>query len=49
MSTRDTMSPEQYAAHIQTIAAQAPPLKPTQIAQLSGLFDYEIPQRDPKP
>jgi hypothetical protein len=49
MTARDTMTGEQYAAYVETIAAQAPPLTPTQIAQLSGLFDYEMPQHDPKP
>jgi hypothetical protein len=46
MTARDTMTGEQYAEHVETIAAQAPPLTPTQIAQLSGLFDYETPQPD---
>lgn len=48
MSARDTMTAEQYAQHVETLAAQAPPLKPTQIAALSGLFDYDVPQRDSK-
>jgi hypothetical protein len=40
------MTAEQYAKHVETLAAQAPPLTPTQIAQLSGLFDYETPHPD---
>jgi hypothetical protein len=46
MTARETMTAEQYEQHVETLAAQAPPLTPTQIAQLSGLFDYETPQPD---
>lgn len=49
MTTRDTMTPEQYAAQVQTIAAQAPPLKSTQTAALSALFDYVELHRDSRP